>query len=121
MFSIFSKPIIVSCEELQDSCILNIQLKSNKCGFINISKEHVTFQFSCGWTKIGKGALSIENVSFKYTNNELIVFKISNNQEIFAFKCNKSIYEKALDFLKVKQNERKNPKFRSKLDEFLKR
>lgn len=121
MFSIFSKPVIVSCEEIQDCCILNIQLKSKKCGFINISQEHVTFQFSCGWTKIGKGALNIEDVSFKYKNNQFTIFKINNNQEILAFKSNKSIYEKALDFLKVKQNERKDPKFRSKLDEFLKR
>jgi hypothetical protein len=121
MFSIFSKPFIVSCEETQDSCILNIQLKSNKCGVINISQEHVTFQFSCGWAKIGKGALNIENISFKYRNNELVIFKISNNQEILAFKCDKSIYEKAFYFLKVKQKERKDPKFRSKLDEFLKR
>ncbi|WP_268847551.1 hypothetical protein [Flavobacterium aestivum] len=118
MFSIFSKPIIASCEEIQDSCILNIQLKSNKCGFINISRERVTFQFSCGWRKFGKGTSKIETVSFKYMNNKLIIFKISNNQEILALECNKSIYDKAFDFLKVKQKERKDPEFRSKSGQF---
>ncbi|SHL26379.1 hypothetical protein [Flavobacterium chilense] len=56
MFSIFSKPIIVSCEQIQGSLVLNTQLKSNNCEMVNISREHVVFQFSWGWTKIGKDA-----------------------------------------------------------------
>ncbi|WP_291287085.1 hypothetical protein [Flavobacterium sp.] len=120
MFSIFSRPFIASYEENQNALILNIHVKSKKCGFINISQEHVIFQFYYGWTNVGKGALKIENVSFKYVNNELIIFKVVNDQKIAAFNCNRFIYEKAFEFLQVKQRERGSSKFRSNLDEFLK-
>ncbi|SHE65204.1 hypothetical protein [Pedobacter caeni] len=99
MVSIFSKPVIASCEENQDSCILTVHFKSKKCGFIKISRERVIFQFSCGWNTIGKGAVDIAKVLFIYENSRFIVSKISDNKEIFALRCNQDLYNIVYDFL----------------------
>ncbi|WP_202702887.1 hypothetical protein [Flavobacterium sp. UGB4466] len=105
MFSILSRPTIVSYEEDQDSCMLNVYLKSRKCGFICISQKHVVFHLSCGWSKIGKGASDIKSVFLKYANNQMIIFRVYDNKEILVIKCDQIIYEKALYFLKNKQRE----------------
>ncbi|WP_144243334.1 hypothetical protein [Sphingobacterium sp. ML3W] len=99
MISILSKPFINSCEVNQDSCILIVHFKSKKCGFINIYREQIIFQFSCGWNNIGKGALNIGEVSFNYENGQLLIYKISNHKKILALKCDENVYRIAFDFI----------------------
>jgi hypothetical protein len=101
MFSMCSKPYIDSYNENVEEINLIIFYKSKECGFITIYKErkHITFQFSYGWTHIGKGSSSLNNFYFKYEKGELILFQKNTKKKIFNIKCDQRIYDDIKSFL----------------------
>jgi hypothetical protein len=98
---IFSKPYIDSYKEDKNIIYLAIYCKSQKCGFIEISKEkeRVTFQFACGWNHIGKGFSNLNDVDFEYKNKYLTMFHKTTKKKLFNIRCEQKIFDKVMQFL----------------------
>ncbi|MWP50407.1 MULTISPECIES: hypothetical protein [Gilliamella] len=126
MFS-FSKPKFYiksyQYDKGYDSFTLKIfsEVKEKKCGFINISKEHVTFQYYYNFNNSKKGAVSVKDIIFDYKNSQFLIINKVNNDKILSINCKEDIYIKANNYLIEKKKQFKDESFKSSLDIFLNR
>lgn len=104
-----------------DSFTLKIfsKVKEKECGFINISKEYVTFRYYYNLSNFNKGATAVEDIIFDYKDNHFHIINKSNNKLILNIECDKDIYIKANNYLIEKKKQIKDESSRSSKDIFL--
>ena len=126
MFS-FSKPKFYiksyHYDKDYDSFTLKIfsKVKEKECGFINISKEYVTFQYYYNFNNSKKGAVSVKDIIFNYSDSKFQMISKVNNDKILSINCKEDIYFKANNYLIEKKKQIKDDSFKSSLDIFLDR
>ena len=94
----FSQPVIDSYKEDNGTAVLTVSCKSNECGFIAISKQHVTFQFFCGWNNFGKGHSNLDDVDLIFEKERLTMIHKTTKRKIFKLKCERELFDKIVAF-----------------------
>jgi len=83
---------------LDDYMQLNIFIKLKQCGKVFISRNKITYIISCG-LNINKGNINIEEISFFYQKNKLLLVYHKNNKKLLKIRCSKETYDKILTFI----------------------
>ena len=118
MMSLFSCPFVKSYQETEGSLNFDIYSKDKKCGYIILASDNLKFFLSCG-LKSGKGLIPVQEAILEYEDKKLIIKSTKNiNKNILSIDCDPKFFEKALDYLKILQQNNNASNKQSKKDAF---
>lgn len=97
IISFFCQPYVGIIEKKENSLMVNINIKSQECGYIEITGGQIKYYMSCGYKSISKGIMLIENSILKHDNNILIISSKDSLKKI-KLKCSNEKSKEIISF-----------------------